>query len=160
MKKCELTFVCGKKWDELQDTERATVKYCEDCSKKVFVVKTRKQFSLAVGLGRCVGIADDNNFIGVIGDTAGSMDWMESDSFLRGLARAKSTLTSEQDATLEWLMPKFVKSLQDRPLADDWYVIGDFEASAVDELRTVSSNSIYRWNFAASHFDFMYGVEI
>jgi len=47
------------------------------------MVKTISELHIAAALGRCVGIADDNDFIGVIGDPAGpgGLDWMEEGYF-------------------------------------------------------------------------------
>ncbi|SDE34779.1 hypothetical protein SAMN05192589_115101 [Paracidovorax valerianellae] len=47
------------------------------------MVKTRDALVLASALGRCVGIADDNDFIGDIGEP--SFDWMEP-GFFEGLS--------------------------------------------------------------------------
>jgi hypothetical protein len=81
MKLCKLQFACDKKWEQLLPTKTPSARYCDDCHKAVFMVKTEHEFRLASALKRCVGIADDNDFIGLIGDPAapGGMDWMEYD---------------------------------------------------------------------------------
>lgn len=74
---CELSFVCKKSWDELAPTRHESVRYCEACRRGVYKVKTLDELTTATVLFRCVAIVDDQDFIGVIGDTAGSMDWLE-----------------------------------------------------------------------------------
>ncbi|MCX7072369.1 MAG: hypothetical protein NTW01_15430 [Gammaproteobacteria bacterium] len=79
LKGCELSFECNLKWEQLAPTLREQVRHCSQCSKSVHLVHTREEFGVAVRFKRCVAISDNNNFVGVIGDTAGSMDWMESE---------------------------------------------------------------------------------
>lgn len=83
MKACDLQFVCGKQWGQLEPTAVTSARYCGDCRKAVFMVKTKHQLHVASALGRCVGIADDNDFIGVIGDPValGDFEWMEEGYF-------------------------------------------------------------------------------
>ena len=80
---CDLQFVCGKRWEGLTPIEAASARYCGECRKAVFQVKTKSQLLVSSALGRCVGIADDNDFIGVIGDpgSLGGFDWMEAGYF-------------------------------------------------------------------------------
>ena len=55
------------------------------------MAKTLPELHLASALGRCVGIADDNNFIGVIGEPeGGGFNWMEP-GFFEGLTVRLST---------------------------------------------------------------------
>jgi hypothetical protein len=78
MLKCEMSFVCDKKWTDLTATEFDATRFCGDCKQNVFIVKTELQFLIARAFKRCVAIADDNNFIGVIGQTS-AFDWMEQE---------------------------------------------------------------------------------
>ena len=79
---CQLKFVCGKSWGDLDHIDTEQARYCNDCQKAVFMVKTLPQLNLASALGRCIGIADDNNFIGVIGEPeGGGFNWMEPGYF-------------------------------------------------------------------------------
>src|SRR6185436_16399472 len=87
MKHCELQFVCGKTWDSLTPTQSQMARYCGDCKKAVFMVKTESQLMISSKLGRCVGIADDNNFIGVIGEPEDGYDWMEPAYYLNIVIR-------------------------------------------------------------------------
>ena len=108
MKHCELRFVCGKEWDNLALTEVAQARYCTDCRKAVFMVKTKPQLLVASALGRCVGIADDNDFIGVIGDPGSidGFDWMEAGYFEEVTIKLSETPSSERLEQLRLLFPK------------------------------------------------------
>ncbi|WP_338846309.1 hypothetical protein V8J88_21435 [Massilia sp. W12] len=75
MTHCHLSFVCGKKWDDLAATPEASARYCNDCGKNVFKIKTEAQLSVATALRRCVAIADDNDFISAIGES--TFEWLE-----------------------------------------------------------------------------------
>ena len=101
---CELQFRCDKRWEELAPTANASARYCDDCQKAVFMVKTQDAFALAVALGRCVGIADDNDFIGVIGEP--SFEWMEP-GFFEGLSlRAIKPISASRLPGLRLLFPQ------------------------------------------------------
>jgi hypothetical protein len=78
MLKCEMSFVCDKKWTDLAATDFDATRFCGDCKQNVFIVKTELQFLIARAFKRCVAIADDNNFIAVIGQTS-ALDWMEQE---------------------------------------------------------------------------------
>jgi hypothetical protein len=108
MKACDLQFVCGKQWGQLEPTALANARYCGDCRKAVFMVKTRHQLHVASALGRCVGIADDNDFIGVIGDPValGEFDWMEDDYFENAVVNLAMFPTPDRVAQLRMLFPK------------------------------------------------------
>lgn len=81
MKPCTVLFACGKQWFNLEPTGLSTARYCHDCKKNVFVIKTAGQQAVAWALGRCVAISDDNDFIGTMGDPGapGAMDWLEGE---------------------------------------------------------------------------------
>ncbi|NWK47568.1 hypothetical protein [Ralstonia pickettii] len=71
------------------------------------MAKTLPEFHLASALGRCVGIADDNDFIGVIGEPeGGGFDWMEP-GFFEGLTVQLSVPPSQERLQrLRFLFPK------------------------------------------------------
>lgn len=104
---CQLHFVCGKAWDDLKPINVEQARYCNDCQKAVFMVKTLPELNLASALGRCVGIADDNNFIGVIGEPeGGGFNWMEP-GFFEGLTvRLSTPPTPGRLQQLRLLFPK------------------------------------------------------
>lgn len=79
MKKCDVVFVCGKQWSALEETSRSDARYCDDCGRDVFMVKTASEAAVASALKRCVGIADDNDFVGLVGEPGpAGLDWMEA----------------------------------------------------------------------------------
>jgi hypothetical protein len=51
---CDFTFVCARKWDDLEPTFTPAVRFCDQCSKDVFLVKNDAQLAQAKRLGRCV----------------------------------------------------------------------------------------------------------
>lgn len=108
MKPCTLQFVCGKEWEQLDATRIPRARYCGECRRAVFMVKKKHDLLLASAMGRCVGIADDNDFVGVIGDpgSIGGFDWME-DGFFEGVSIGlASPLSDERRAELRLLYPK------------------------------------------------------
>jgi hypothetical protein len=78
MKPCDLQFVCDQNWDDLEPIAASSARYCCNCCKAVFQIRTPTELLVSSTLGRCVGIADDNDFVGVIGEPTGSnqLDWM------------------------------------------------------------------------------------
>ncbi len=78
--KCDLRTLCQRKWEQLAPTANERVRYCGNCTKAVFALRTFAELSVASAVGRCVAFADDNDIIGVIGEPEGSWDWMEDAS--------------------------------------------------------------------------------
>src|SRR6476469_6362780 len=76
--KCDLTFVCRERWEKLATTGSADVRYCPNCDKGVFKVRTRAQLELASQVGRCAALTDDNEIVGWIGES--DFDWMAEES--------------------------------------------------------------------------------
>lgn len=62
-----LSFVCNKKWDELEITALSKVRFCNDCQKEVFLVKTASEFLAESTLKHCVAISDRDGFINKVG---------------------------------------------------------------------------------------------
>jgi len=54
IKTCQLTFVCSQKWDELVQTDRTDVRYCEQCEKTVHFCKTQSELDRCMERGDCV----------------------------------------------------------------------------------------------------------
>lgn len=67
MSKFNLSFVCHKQWDELEITALPNIRFCDDCLKQVFVVKTQAEFLAASALNRCVALSDKNGLISRVG---------------------------------------------------------------------------------------------
>jgi len=63
----QLSFVCKKQWHELAVTSLPDIRYCDDCHKQIFVVKTEAEFLAASALQHCVAISDSNGFIERVG---------------------------------------------------------------------------------------------
>lgn len=53
MSLCEFSFICAKRWTDLQPTTRDDARYCGDCQQNVFYVPDEEQQCLAVALKRC-----------------------------------------------------------------------------------------------------------
>jgi len=104
MKICELQFSCTQRWDDLDATDNASARYCSQCRKAVFMVKTKDALNLASALGRCVGIADDNDFIGVIGEA--KFDWMEPGFFEGVSIKLAKPVDESRLASLRLQFPK------------------------------------------------------
>lgn len=135
---CDLQFVCGKRWGDLAPIEAASARYCGDCRKAVFQVKTKSQLLTSSALGRCVGIADDNDFSGVIGDPGdlGGFDWMEADYFQGIAVRLAIKPSSSRVDQLRLLFPKlFDDGLNEQLLCSGGVVrIGEFSAPEREQL--------------------------
>ncbi len=41
---CKFEYECPKRWEELDNTEEAGVKYCGHCKKKVYLAKDQAEF--------------------------------------------------------------------------------------------------------------------
>lgn len=135
-KKCDLSFVCSKKWDDLASTESSTVRFCDACSKGVFAVQTRAELSVAFAVGRCISIARDNEILGWIGEAEGEWDWMEeqTDSVF---IRANILVAADVLKRIQLAFPAvFCAGLEWRQ--EDWLVLGTFSPyvakNLVDEL--------------------------
>jgi hypothetical protein len=78
--KCDLRTMCEKKWEELTETDNDLIRYCGDCEKNVFALRTREELGIASAVGRCVALAKDNNVFGWVGQPEGEWDWMEEET--------------------------------------------------------------------------------
>jgi hypothetical protein len=54
---CEMAFVCHKKWDELDPTDRLDVKNCNECKKDVYFAKNQQELKERTEAGVCVCVA-------------------------------------------------------------------------------------------------------
>lgn len=120
MEPCQLQFVCGKRWTDLSAIPLSGARFCGDCKQAVFLVKTSAQLSLASAVGRCVGIADDNDFVGVIGDPGalGSFDWMEPGYYDEVELRYEGRPGEAQLQTLRLLLPSAMNDAAEKSLSD------------------------------------------
>lgn len=59
---CKLSFICDKKWEELDETGYTRMKYCDKCEEYVFLIKNNKEFEENRKRERCVAFAGDYQF--------------------------------------------------------------------------------------------------
>ncbi len=51
---CVIEYVCPKTWESLSVTARDDVKFCDHCSKKVYLCASQEEVDSAAELGKCV----------------------------------------------------------------------------------------------------------
>ena len=52
--KCIFRFVCDKRWEELEETEQKSKRYCSDCARHVYLCNTQKQLERCRARRDCV----------------------------------------------------------------------------------------------------------
>ena len=52
--KDSFAFVCPREWDQLEKTERESVRFCSSCRKEVYFCSTDEQTIQAAKEGRCI----------------------------------------------------------------------------------------------------------
>lgn len=121
---CDLSFVCQKKWEELDVTIDAPFRFCETCKKAVFAIQTRQELAIASAVGRCVAVKTDNQVFGWIGEPEGSLDWMEEESKVVKVR----TNTPIPDSTFERFRLAFPRAVDSTAEwhHQDWLAIGKF----------------------------------
>ena len=70
------------------------------------MVKTRYALGMAGAVGRCVGIADDNDFVGFIGEPEGYWDCLEQGYYKRVSVKASQPIQESRLKILRLLFPK------------------------------------------------------
>lgn len=128
--KCDLTFVCRESWDKLADTDNADVRYCPNCDKGVFKVRTRAQLEMASQIGRCAALTNDNEIVGWIGES--DFDWMAEESETVAI-RTHLPLDASTESRLRIAFPK-VTEIADRFPPGKWIVIGTFSPQVATNL--------------------------
>ncbi len=68
IRNCKFAFKCSAKWDELQETEDDSIKFCDDCQKEVFFCENDDDLVAQVRLNRCVAILKPNAKEFILGD--------------------------------------------------------------------------------------------
>ena len=56
---CELEFECPKDWFELEPTDKAGIKHCNQCEEDVHLCTTQEELSLAVEENLCIAFFKD-----------------------------------------------------------------------------------------------------
>lgn len=58
---CEFKFVCSKKWSDLQEINGQTsVRFCDECSKPVFLCNNYEELKAHVQKANCIAIQQPN----------------------------------------------------------------------------------------------------
>jgi hypothetical protein len=120
--KCNLTLVCHQSWDDLRETESADVRYCDNCEKGVFSVRTRAQLEMASAVGRCVALTKENEIVGWIGQS--DFDWMAEQSEVVAV-RAQYPLNAAMWSRFHMAFPKVVGA-EEESSPGTWITIGTF----------------------------------
>ena len=56
IRNCVFGFRCSQNWDAMQETSRDGVRFCKECAKDVYWVKSKENLLEAIALNRCVAI--------------------------------------------------------------------------------------------------------
>ncbi|MDH5424133.1 MAG: hypothetical protein OEY29_03945 [Gammaproteobacteria bacterium] len=56
---CLFSYECPKKWDELESTNSASIKFCQHCHHPVHLAKSREEFAAFSAEGKCVAIESE-----------------------------------------------------------------------------------------------------
>lgn len=56
IRNCRFAFRCHKQWNDLVPTKQQNVRFCDDCSRKVFYCSTDAELVSAVKDGQCVAV--------------------------------------------------------------------------------------------------------
>ena len=59
IRNCRFKYECDMHWNDLKETGRPHVRFCETCSKEVHFVKNRIELALAIQNGLCVCVPHD-----------------------------------------------------------------------------------------------------
>lgn len=59
IRNCRFKFECDMHWNDLKETGRPHIRFCETCSKEVHFVKNRIELALAIQNGLCVCVPHD-----------------------------------------------------------------------------------------------------
>lgn len=59
IRNCRFKYECDMHWNDLKETGRPNVRFCETCSKDVHFVRNRVDLALAIQKGLCVCVPHD-----------------------------------------------------------------------------------------------------
>ena len=71
---CELKFSCPMEWGELDRTNNDSVKFCQECEKNVYRVRTREETIIQAKQGQCVAYIPDDSEGPLEGTLLGDID--------------------------------------------------------------------------------------
>lgn len=60
IRNCVFAFKCNAVWDDLDDTDEDSIKFCQDCLKEVHYCANDLELAHAVKLNRCVAIEKES----------------------------------------------------------------------------------------------------
>ena len=61
IRNCVFGFRCEQNWEAMDETSRANVRFCRECTKDVYFVENTIELAEAIGLNRCVAIKPASN---------------------------------------------------------------------------------------------------
>lgn len=90
---CELSFICDKKWDDLENTGYTKMKFCDLCEDYVFLISNRQEYEENRKRGRCVAFAGDFEFEDEVRRKLldGVMGWPEGGPLIKAGRRKKGS---------------------------------------------------------------------
>ena len=56
IRNCEFKFKCPKLWDELELTDDANIRTCEECQRRVFFCRTASELKRAITDDKCIAV--------------------------------------------------------------------------------------------------------
>ena len=65
--KCVFEFLCDKQWEDLEQTEQKSKRYCGDCARHVYLCNTEKQLERCQARRDCVCYQPDQEDYRLIG---------------------------------------------------------------------------------------------
>jgi hypothetical protein len=68
IRNCKFAYKCSAKWDNLQETEDESIRFCDECQKEVFFCDGDDTLISLVKLNRCIAILKPNSKEYLLGD--------------------------------------------------------------------------------------------
>jgi len=59
IQKCPLRYRCPRLWNELEETEVDSVRFCNECERDVFLCLTEESYQKAIEQGLCVALQSE-----------------------------------------------------------------------------------------------------
>jgi hypothetical protein len=68
IRNCKFAYKCSAKWNNLQETEDESIRFCDECQKEVFFCDSDDTLISLVKLNRCIAILKPNSKEYLLGD--------------------------------------------------------------------------------------------
>ncbi len=68
IRNCKFAYKCSAKWENLQETEDESIRFCDECQKEVFFCDSDDTLISLVKLNRCIAILKPNSKEYLLGD--------------------------------------------------------------------------------------------